>query len=165
MALLDEWIVDESGRPTTERLHPKEQELIDLAIAYVRERQYKEALRYFSRATRFTPAALSYFGMALAMTRQRLEHALALCRQAVDREPVMGEYYYHLCQTYLVLGDKSMAVRTCKMGLRAEPRHPRLLSMMKKLGVRRRPIMKFLDREHPVNRTLGKVRHRLKRTG
>ena len=161
----DEWSTHESAPRVVERIDPREREIIELAVAYVRERQYKEALRYFERVTVLTPEALSFYGMALAMSKQRLAEAVAYCRQAIEREPVRGEFYYHLGQTYLAFGEKREAVRTFKMGLQAEPRHPRLVTILKKLGVRHRCLVGFLRRDHPVNKYLGKARHGLKRTG
>jgi tetratricopeptide (TPR) repeat protein len=151
-------------RPTEEskkRLTPHEDDTAELAIAYAKERQYGEALRYFRRVTTFSPDALSYYGLTLAMCRQQLDDAVDRCRQAVEREPIRGRFYYHLGQVYLARGEKTLAVRTFRLGLKAEPDHPQLVAALKKLGLRQSPVLGFLGRTHPVNKWLGWLRYRL----
>ncbi|MEW6325826.1 MAG: tetratricopeptide repeat protein [Nitrospirota bacterium] len=137
---------------------------IELAITYAKERQYDEALHYFHRATAFTPEALSYFGLALAMRRQRLDDALELCRQAIDRDPIRADLYFNLGQVHLAREDKKLAVRAFWQGLRVEPSDARLIAALRQLGVRQRPLIEGLARANPINRCLGWVRHRMKKT-
>jgi len=134
----------------------------ELAVAYAKERQYDEALRYFRKVSDFSPAARSYYGVSLAMRRQQLADAVRYCREAVDREPLRGEWYLNLGQVYLACGEKQRAVRAFARGLQAEPRHARLTDAIKRLGIRQQPAIRFLSRTHPVNKYLGWVRHRIK---
>jgi tetratricopeptide (TPR) repeat protein len=152
-------------QPVSQSATETTQEAAQLAIAYVKERRYDEALRYFQKATAFTPEALSYYGLALAMRRQRLDDAVEFCRQAIDRDPIRAEHYYNLGQVCLARGDKRMAVRAFTQGLRVEPRHARLLAEVQRLGVRRRPVVDGIARTNPINRCLGWMRHRLKPAG
>lgn len=134
----------------------------ELAVAYAKERRYEDALRYFQKASELSLEARSYYGLSLAMRRQRLADAVRYCREAVDREPLRGEWYLNLGRVYLVCGEKRRAVRAFSRGLQAEARHPRLLEAMGQLGVRRQPAIRFLSRTHPVNKYLGLIRHRLR---
>lgn len=140
-------------------------ETAKLAIAYAKDRQYAEALQYFQKVTAFTPEALSYYGLALAMRRQRLDDATEFCRQAIDRDPIRADYYFNLGQVYLARGEKKLAVRALSQGLRVEPRHSPSLDIQKKLGIRQSPTIEGLDRTNPLNRYLGWMRHRVKKTG
>lgn len=152
---------DQSSQPAVQPT----QDAAELAIAYAKERQYDEALRYFQKATAFTPEALSYCGLSLAMRRQRLDDATEFCRQAIDRDPVRADFYYNLGQVYLVRGDKKLAVRAFWQGLRIEPAHAQLVAALKRLGVRQRPLVEGLARTNLINRYLGWMRHRVKKAG
>ena len=140
-------------------------EAAKLAIAYAKDRQYAEALQYFQKVTAFTPEALSYYGLALAMRRQRLDDATEFCRQAIDRDPIRADYYFNLGQVYLARGEKKLAVRALSQGLRVEPSHSPSLDVQKKLGIREPPMIEGLSRTNPLNRYLGWMRHRLKKSG
>jgi tetratricopeptide (TPR) repeat protein len=134
----------------------------ELAIAYAKERQYDDALRYFRKVTDLSTEARSYFGLALAMRRQELAAAVRYCREAVDREPLRGDWYLNLGHVYLACGEKRRAVRAFYRGLVAEPRHARLMDAIKRLGIRQSPAIRFLSRSHPFNRYLGRIRARMK---
>ena len=154
---------DQSNVSMTQRAQAND--TAELAIAYTKERQYDEALHYFRKATAFTPEAMSYYGLALAMRRQRLDDAVEFCRQAIDRDPIRAELYYNLGQVYLVREEKKLAVRAFWQGLRVDPKHPNLIAAVKRLGMRRRPMVEGLARTNMFNRHLGWFRHRVKKVG
>jgi tetratricopeptide (TPR) repeat protein len=137
----------------------------ELAVAYARERRYDDALRYFQKATELTLEARSYYGLTLAMRRQRLADAVRYCREAVDREPMRAEWYLNLGRVYLACGEKRRAVRAFCRGLLVEPRHPWLTEALCRMGLRQRPTIPFLSRSHPVNKYLGLIRYRIKQGG
>jgi tetratricopeptide (TPR) repeat protein len=150
----------QSSKRTTEQA--TDATTAELAVAYAKERQYDDALRYFRKVADLSTEARSYYGLALAMRRQELAAAVRYCREAVDREPLRGDWYLNLGQVYLACGEKRRAVRAFNRGLVAEPRHTRLMDAIKRLGIRRSPAIPFLSRSHPVNRYLGRLRARMK---
>ncbi len=101
----------------------------------------------------------SYFGYGMARFEGRKREGLELCRHAVKLEFYRGENYYNLARTYLLFDNRGAAVRALREGLAVDPKDPRLRKLYKELGVRRRQIVGFLPRSHPVNRFLGRVRH------
>ncbi|HTP42825.1 MAG TPA: tetratricopeptide repeat protein [Nitrospiria bacterium] len=133
----------------------------ELAIAYAKERRYDDALRYFQKAAELSLEARSYYGLSLAMRRQRLADAVRYCREAVDRDPMRGEWYLNLGHVYLACGEKRRAVRAFCRGLLVQPRHPRLTEALSRMGMRKQPAIPFLSRSHPVNKYLGLIRHRI----
>ena len=154
----------QSGEQSGKSIKPVSQSVAaELAVAYAKERQYNEALRYFRKASDLSPEARSYYGLALAMQRQKLDEAVHYCREAVDREPLRGDLYHNLGQVHLARGEKQRAVRAFAQGLQAEPRHARLLEAVKRLGIRQRPAVQSLSRTNPINKCLGWVRHRVKK--
>lgn len=127
---------------------------------------FLEALAYFeatlelssSRPGRLSIAAISYYGLCLAMASERRAEARDLCEAAVEEDPGAPEMYLNLSRVCVAQGDRAHAFRTLVRGLRVEPRHPGLVEALRRLGFRRRPVVAFLPRQHPLNRLLGSLR-------
>jgi len=103
----------------------------------------------------------SYLGYGIALREQRLEEGLKLCRHAVRIEFFHPENYLNLARTYLLGNDRRGAVKTVREGLKIDPNNQDLLELQKEMGKRRPPVLSFLDRNHPFNRFLGSLRHKL----
>ena len=100
----------------------------------------------------------SYLGFGIARYDHRFEEGLRLCRHAVKRDH-QPENYLNLARTHMLKGDRKNAVRAVGTGLKIDPRYPRLRELWRELGVRKRPVLRFLSRDHFLNRILGKLRH------
>lgn len=142
---------------------------IDAAIALTREHDYLHALTRFVEiygATDSPPiknpkdaSGLSFFGLCLALVQKQYRTAIDLCKRAIDLEFYNGDHYANLSRVYLAAGNRKKAVETADQGLKLVPEHETLLEVRRELGVRARPPVPFLDRTHPVNVSLGQVRH------
>lgn len=106
----------------------------------------------------------SYLGVCLAGFEGKYNEGLKLCQKAIDVEFFQAENYANLAETYLMLGSRKPALRAIRDGLRVDRRHPKLLELRQEFGVRKRPILPFLSRDHGVNQMLGRMRHSLKST-
>jgi hypothetical protein len=106
----------------------------------------------------------SYLGHAIARCEGRKAVGMELCRHAVSIEPFRPENHLNLGYVNLLVGNRRGAVRALRRGLALDPDHSGLLELQRTLGVRRRPVLPFLSRSHPLNVTLGKVSARI-RTG
>lgn len=106
--------------------------------------------------------ALSYYGLAAAMhSRHRLD-AIGFCERAVQIEFFNPDLYHNLAQVYLVHGQRRKAYEANQRGLSLRPEHPGLLRHAHiGIGRRRRPLVPFLDRGHPLNVFIGRLRHRV----
>lgn len=130
---------------------------------------FLEALAYFeaaltlagNRPGRLSIHAMSYYGLCLAMVSERRAEARDLCEAAVEAEPGSAELHLNLGRVCVAEGDRAHAFRTLVRGLRVDPRHPGLVEAMRRLGFRRRPVVTFLPRKHPLNRLLGSLRSAL----
>jgi len=129
--------------------------------------EFLEALAYFEAsvqlARRQEEAAvplkyLSYYGWCLAMSSDRLHEALAVCEAAVRAEFYNPDLRLNLGRVYLRAGDRGLAFGSFVAGLRLNPGHPQLRFEIRRLGIRRSPVVQFLARSHPVNRILGRWR-------
>ena len=58
-------------------------------------------------------------------------------------------------------GRAQEAIQVLEKGLVSAGRDFRIRRALEKMGMRREPVLTFLHRSHPLNRTLGKWRHRL----
>lgn len=145
-------------------------EISRLGIAAARrqdfERGYillKEAYDRYQRIgdSKHLAPVLSYYGLCLAMFRSRYREGAQFCQAAIDREFFKAEYYYNLAQVWVVGRSRRRAVEAIHRGLSVEPSHAALKELEEELGRRRRPVIQFLSRDNALNRSLGRLRHRV----
>ena len=91
--------------------------------------------------------------------QKKYKPAVDLCKRAIDLEFYNGDHYANLSRVYLAAGNRKKAIETVEAGLKLMPDHEELRRTRRELGVRSRPSVPFLDRNHPINVTLGQSRH------
>lgn len=111
--------------------------------------QYETALAIAPR-----PEVKSKLAYCLAKERRQYQHAMALCREALQAEPSNPDHYYQLSQIYLVAGQKRQAIKSLRKGLKFK-RHQPIIDELRRLGVRKPPVFDSLPREHILNRAAG----------
>jgi predicted Zn-dependent protease len=122
-----------------------------------------EALLHARRALGVAPKNpfyLSYTGLLAALAEKRFGDAEALCQEAVGMRRNHAQLYLNLAEVYLQAGRTSEAINTLEKGLVSAGRDFRIRRALEKIGMRRQPVLTFLHRSHPINRTLGRLRHR-----
>jgi tetratricopeptide (TPR) repeat protein len=121
------------------------------------------ALPFFERAIEMDnrPAYSSYLAVCVAKELRRFELAFTLCERARKREPQNPLHYLNLGKIYMIAGKKAEAIRAFNEGL-GFGEDPEITEELGKLGIRKRPVIPYLDRSSPVNKWLGIL---LKRTG
>ena len=139
-------------------------------VELCREGDWQEGLYHLSLAaeadvlTSELPGLLfSYLGYGVARYQGRVAKGLQLCRLGVQVELYQPESYVLLARTHLLDNDRRSALATIDRGLQIDATHPVLLELKQDLGHRRKPVLPFLPRRHPMNRWLGKLRHGLLR--
>ena len=142
---------------------------IELAIEAAQEEDYLRAMNMFldiygseeapSLQSAKAASGLSYFGLTLALMRKEFKHAVELCKRAMNLEFYNPEHYVNLTRVYIAAGKRKKAVETAEAGLKLHPEHEPLLAVRRTLGIRARPAVPFLDRENPINVSLGQARH------
>jgi tetratricopeptide (TPR) repeat protein len=126
--------------------------------------QLERALGHFRAAHRLDPGHpgyRSFFGLALGLVERRWERALELCRSAAREEFFDPVHYHNLARLHLSFGFKAEAVRLLHRGLLIDPENPEIAAELGQLGIRRRPPVAFLRRDHLLNRWLGRLLDRL----
>ena len=139
------------------------EEYLELGLAYIKEKNWEAALNSLREsAKRFSPPAapppilFSALGLALAMEENKVQEGLNQCRRALEKAPGQPEIYYHFGMVYLKAGKKEKAYSVFKGGLKINPDHAGMRSHLRKMGIRKKPILSFLPREHAINRFFGR---------
>jgi Flp pilus assembly protein TadD len=114
------------------------------------------ALIHFEDAAKLddSPMVRSHLAFCLAREHRQMQKAAALCNGALKEEPGNPAHYLNLGRIYLLAGQKSRAIQAWRHGLKLG-RHPQIAAELKRLGLRKPPVLESLDREHPLNKHLG----------
>ncbi len=110
-------------------------------------------------ASRAQPRYLSYYGLCLALEAQRTGEGLGLCRDAVQLEFYNADLYCNLARVLVAAKRKKEAHQVLRDGLKWEHGHPGIQRELRSLGTRRKPVLRFLSRQNPINVLLGQMIH------
>ena len=105
---------------------------------------------------------LSYYGVAVALARGPLPEAMRACETAVEGQSDNPDLHLNLGRVYLRAGEPGRALQAVTSGLQLDPSHRALRALLRTIERRRRPPLRFLTRDHPVNRVLGRLRASLR---
>lgn len=133
-------------------------------LKHLRDGHADEALVHARRALGIAPKNpfyLSYTGLLAAMAEKRYGDAESLCQEALGMRHNHAQLYLNLAEVYQQCGRTQDAIATLEKGLVSAGRDFRIRRALARIGTRREPVLSFLHRSHPLNRTLGKLRHRL----
>jgi predicted Zn-dependent protease len=133
-------------------------------LKHLRDGHPEEALLDVRRALGVAPRNpfyLSYTGLLAAMAEKRYGDGESLCQEALGMRHNHAQLYLNLAEVYHQCGRTQDAIATLEKGLVSAGRDFRIRRALAKIGTRREPVLAFLHRSHPVNRTLGRLRHRL----
>jgi len=130
--------------------------------------RFGDALHHFQEAVVLEPQAhgyLSYLGLALAHADRKYSDAAQLCRRAIESEYHRPEHYFNLGEVHLLAGRRAEAVKSYNQALSWNPSYEPAQDALRRLGIRKPPVLPILPRSHPVNVLLGKaLRGKVKRT-
>lgn len=159
---------------------PRERKMVSVYLEEVknliRVNNREGALRTLDEALTehpFNALLLSYYGYLDAIVNKNYERGVDLCKTAIEifKEESREEgslrhggfhaiLYLHLGRVYLAAGTTKSAVEAFKQGLEADPKDPYLLSEVRRIGIRRKPIFPFLKRSNPINKYIGMLLHK-----
>jgi tetratricopeptide (TPR) repeat protein len=132
-------------------------------LAAFRARDLVGAHAAFERAHRSdprAPRAKSWYGVTLVLVEKNITLGISLCDEALRVGPNDPELLLNSARVHLALRQRQRAARAITRGLVAWPEHPGLVAAREALGTRRAPVVPFLSRDNPLNRLLGRLRHR-----
>lgn len=106
--------------------------------------------------------AYSFLGYGIARYQKQVKEGLRLCQHAVKVQFYHPDCHLNLARVQVLAKNRKGAVHAIAQGLALDPKNAGLRGLQNEIGVRRRPVLGFLSRNNPVNRTLGKLRRQLK---
>jgi tetratricopeptide (TPR) repeat protein len=101
---------------------------------------------------------LSYYGLCLGLELHEVPEGLRFCREAVTLEPYNPDARYNLGRLLFIAGRRKEAHEALCKGLKLQPQHRGIRIALRDMGLRRRPVLPFLGRRHPLNVLLGRLR-------
>ena len=152
------------------------QDYLDEIKRLIQRRKQKGAATLLTIALEHYPGdpfLLSHYGYLEAVLnknyKQGIETCLKTLKELKNNVPSGMERFYpmlylNLGRTYLAAGYRKAAIDSFYKGLACDSENKDLLKEIETLGARRKPVVDFLPRSHPVNKYLGKLRHKLKST-
>jgi len=132
-------------------------------LALLRDNFADKALTHMQRAAQLeksNPYYMSYLGVVLARSEEKWAEAEQLCDSAVRLKRNQAQLYLNLAEVYATAGRREDALETLQAGLKYARRDIRLNLAINRLIQRRSPVFSFLSRRHPLNRQIGRIRHR-----
>lgn len=136
---------------------------VENAIMLAKKGRMKEAIRIFDENLCFTqnPTATSYYAFCLAAVEKDMERAISFSLMAIEKEFYNPDLYLNLGRICLLNNQRNHAFKAFRKGLKFDSSHKGLIKEIKKLGLRREPVVSFLPRTNSVNRYLGILAARL----
>lgn len=101
---------------------------------------------------------LSYHGLLLGLVERRVADGVAACTRAITLASSEPEMYLNLARLYSTTGQRGDAVKTLRTAVCRGVRTRAVLGELQRLSPRRTPPLPALDRDHTLNRVLGKLR-------
>lgn len=132
-------------------------------LKHLRDGHPDEALAHIRSALGSAPTNpfyLSYAGLLAALAEQRFGDAEKLCRESLELRRNHAQLYLNLAEVYQTARRPQDAIEVLEKGFASTGRDRRIRRALENLGRRREPVLAFLHRENPMNRILGKWRHR-----
>ena len=142
-------------------------EVFSQGLDYLHRNRIPEAANAFRRAVKMdseNPRHLSYYGLILALGDENVHDAINFCRGAIVRAAYEPEFYVNLSKVYTKAGQRKKALEALVEGMNFDTTNALLRMEMKRLGIRRKPAVSFLSRNHIVNRSLGLLTYQMQKT-
>ena len=137
-------------------------QLFKEGLAAWKQRKIEKALHYFQKAHDIDPKEAlfaSYLGVTLVKAGI-LGRGFELCKLAVRKRPFNGDVLYNLGQAYVFANNRAQARKAFLLGAKSSRDGEPFLDALLHMGVRRKPLIGFLSRDHLLNRWLGKLTYR-----
>lgn len=135
-----------------------------LGIKLLRNGRSAEAIEYLQHAAELNhqnPYYLSFLGVSVARAQRKWTAAAQLCETALSLRRNEVQLYLNLAEVYVAAGRRDDAVAVLDRGLVNSKVDARIKRARADLGKRCSPVLPFLERGHFLNRSLGKIRHRM----
>ncbi len=154
--------------PSTDSAPTEEAAALEDGLRRFLARDVAGAHAAFERAHRKAgadPRAMSWYGVTLVLVERNSNLGVLYCDQALRAEGPTPELLLNQARVALALGQRDRAVKAIERGLERWPDDEGLKLAKEAVGFRSRPVMPLLPRGNPLNKWLGKLRHRWRQRG
>ena len=112
------------------------------------------------------PVISSYQGYLETVVNKQYSKGVNICREAIEalteQMPLGKEFflpvlYLNLGKAYLAADKRKDAYESFKRGLEIDKNNEVLFNELKRLGIRKKPLLSFLSRSNPLNKYLGRL--------
>ena len=119
------------------------------------------------------PLILSYFGCLQALVDKKFRSGVDACKRSIlllkkqntfSEEVLYPVFYLNLGRAYAAAGKKKDAIDAFKKGLKYDSGNSDLKKELLGLGVRKQPPVPFLDRTNPINKYIGMILNKTKKS-
>jgi tetratricopeptide (TPR) repeat protein len=141
-------------------------EALDEGLAAFRARDVHAAHQAFERGHRRAPRhppLMSWYGVTLVLVEKNSNLGVSLCDQALRLAGPEPELLLNQARVHLALNQRERSIRAIARGLELWPEHAALAAARDALGQRSAPVFAVLARRNPLNKLLGRLRHRWRR--
>ncbi len=144
-------------------------ELFNEGIKLLKEKKYWDALASINMAIErggyenvdeIPPLYLSYLGLVMALAEKKYRNGATVCAKAIKKEFYNPVFHLNLGKVYIAGGYKHKAIYAFRNGLKIDGEHDEIMAEIKKMGLRRKPVISFLTRTHFLNKYLGLLLHK-----
>ena len=129
----------------------------------IRRCEYEQASVLLAQALDIEPGNsvyMSHTGRCFAMLGN-LEEGERICRKVIDRSPPTPILFVNLGRVLREQGRRKEARQAFEKAYRLDNTNAAAALELSSMGVRRVPVIRFLDRDHALNIYLGRLRHRI----
>jgi tetratricopeptide (TPR) repeat protein len=120
--------------------------------------RYAIAAEKKAGAARPRMRTISYYGLSLVFSRRAARQGVELCEKAAARDSFDPVLQLNLGKAYRHIGRTTKALAALERGLDLDPTNLRLSIEKSRLDRRGRPLVPGLGRDHPLNRSFGRLR-------
>jgi len=141
------------------------EELYKAGVFLLKRDKTREALIAFKHALALKdtdPRYMSYLGLCLALVEGKVKEAQRLCEKSIEKEFFRPELFLNLGRVYLMSGNKKKAHVIFRKGLSIDKDNMDIRYELERMGVRKPPVLPFLDRRSVLNKLAGKFLNRLR---
>jgi Flp pilus assembly protein TadD len=120
-----------------------------------------EHLRHAAELDQQNPYYASFLGVSVARAQRKWTVAVDLCKAALSLRRNEAQLYLNLAEVYVSAGRRDDAVEVLERALIYFSADSRIIRARDNLGMRCSPVLPFFERGHVLNRSLGRLRHRV----
>jgi len=131
------------------------------------QRRFSDAVYHFEismraqverRAVRPHMRSLSFLALCRALSARPRPEDVAVCERAAQADSFDPVLHANLGHIYLLTGKTSRALAALEQAKRLDPVNVRARALLERFDRRQPPVIPRLDRGHPLNRSLGRLR-------